>query len=843
MKVPVSWLREWVDWPREWDVQELARRLTFAGFEIEAITPAAPAFSGVVVARIESVVQHPQADKLRVCSVVTAGGSVDAAGSGAALQIVCGASNARAGLVSALAIVGATLADGTRIKQARLRGVDSSGMLCSARELGWVDASEGIIELPPDAPLGADLRDYLDLDDSVLEVNVTPNRGDAMSVLGLAREVAAIAGVSLRAPDATAVVAGVSNDTNERALPLTVSLQPGAGAARFLAMVLQGVDNARSSPLWLRERLRRVGLRSISPVVDVTNYVMLELGQPMHAYDYARLHGAVLSARRARPGERLQLLDGREIELGEDVLVIADDEAAVGLAGIMGGARTAVGPQTPVIALEVAWFAPAAIAGRARRYGLTTDASQRFERGIDWCGQERALARAVHLIRQVAGGTAGRTVVSERTRELPRAPIVPLRRRRLQRLLGAVVAPPEVEQRLRALGMTVTRELQDSSEPQGRDEPRRDEPRGRDEPQGWNVQPPSWRLDIGIEADLIEEVARLGGFDVIPEQQASLPVAMRSRPARHIDERAVMRTLAARGYQEVITYAFVDPALQQLLLGEQAAVELSNPIAADLAVMRGSLWPGLISVARENLRHQQQRVRIFELGSQFQRGLAMPGKSLVNGYREQRMLAGLALGTRLPEQWGSDPAPLDFYDVKGDVESLLGLTGAGAQAQVTFEPASLPCLHPGRCARVLRAGVALGTIGELHPGLVRTLDLTYAPLLFELDYAAAFHAEVAQFREVSRFPRIRRDISITIPDETAFASVYERVSVVASSLLKELRVFDVYQGDGIESGRKSIALGLILQDLDRTLTDDDADRTVRAVLDDLRTNLNARIRE
>ncbi|HTW74729.1 MAG TPA: phenylalanine--tRNA ligase subunit beta [Steroidobacteraceae bacterium] len=857
MKVPLSWLGEWVDWPREWDVQELARRLTFAGFEVESVTPAAPAFSGVVVARIESVARHPQADKLQICRVVTAGGAVGGADSAAALQIVCAAANARAGLVSALAIVGAALPGDTLIRTARLRGVDSAGMLCSARELGLADSSEGILELPPDAPLGADLRDYLDLDDPVLEVNVTPNRGDALSMLGLAREVAALAGGSagsfaggsaggsLRAPDRAAIAALATEaagpdtgaaatsveDTHERAAPLTVTLQPGAGAARFLATVLRGVDNARSTPLWMRERLRRVGLRSISPVVDVTNYVMLELGQPMHAYDLARLHGAVLSARRAHAGERLQLLDGREIELAPDVLVIADDEAAVGLAGIMGGMRTAIGAQTRAIALEVAWFAPGAIAGRARRYGLSTDASQRFERGVDWCGQERALARAVQLIRQVAGGAAGRTLVSERTRELPRAPIVPLRPRQLRRLLGTTVAPTDVEQRLRALGMSVTPEPLASREPR----------EAASEPRVWNVQPPSWRLDIAEEVDLIEEVARLGGFDAIAEQDASLPVVMRAAPARRIDAGAVRRTLAARGYQEVITYAFVDPALQRLLLGEQPAVELSNPIAADLAVMRGSLWPGLISVARENLRRQQPRVRVFELGTRFQRGAALTGDAVVGGYREQSMLAGLALGTRLPEQWGSKPTPVDFYDVKDDVQSLLGLTGA--QAQVTFEPAALPCLHPGRSARVLRVGVGVGMIGELHPGLVQALDLTYAPLLFELDWVGAFQAEVAQFREISRFPRIRRDISITLPEQTAFASVCERVSVIASSLLKELLVFDVYHGDGIESGRKSIALGLILQDLNRTLTDEDADRTVRAVLDDLRANLNARIRE
>jgi phenylalanyl-tRNA synthetase beta chain len=830
VKLPLSWLRDWVDWPAEWDAAELARRLTMAGFEVEAMIPAAPAFSGVVVARITQVQPHPQADRLRVCRVIWdeagAGLADGGAAAGAALQIVCGAPNARAGLVTALATVGATLPDGKVITAATLRGVESSGMLCSARELGLSEASEGLIELPPDAPLGVPLRRYLDLDDVVLEVNVTPNRGDAMSVLGIAREVAALSGAALKAADAVeagdATEAAGATDLPAAADRMVAKLQPAAGAARFASCVLRAIDNTGATPWWLRERLRRAGVRSISPVVDVTNYVMLELGQPMHAYDLAKLHGG-LAARRARSGERLQLLDGREIELGEDVLVIADGKAAVGLAGVMGGVRTAIGRESRDIVLEVAWFAPAAIAGRARRYGLTTDASQRFERGVDWRGQERALARAVRLIRQIAGGAAGPVALAERARELPRTPTVALRPQRLERLLGAAVAGPEVERRLGALGMAVARR------------------RG-----GWQVRPPPWRFDIAIEVDLIEEVVRLGGFDSIEERAATVPIVPHAAPSRQVDQRVVMRTLAARGYQEVITFAFVDPALQRQLFGEQPSIELANPIAAELAVMRSSLWPGLIGAARENLRRQQPRVRLFEIGSRFGivpavAGVAGGDVAVVGKYREQQMLAGIALGTRLPEQWGSEAAPLDFYDIKGDVESLLAL--AGGSAPMSFAPAEVPCLHPGRSACIRRGDTAVGVVGELHPRLVGALDLTYAPILFELEYAVALRTELAQFREVSRFPRIRRDISLTVPERIAFASVRERVSVTASSLLKELRVFDVYQGKGVEPGRKSLALGLILQDLSRTLTDEDADRLVRAVLDDLQTNLDARIRE
>jgi phenylalanyl-tRNA synthetase beta chain len=811
VKLPVSWLREWVELPADWDARELARRLTNAGFEIEAISSAASAFSGVVVARIVSAERHPQADKLQVCRVIIG----DAA---APLQIVCGAPNARAGLVSALARVGALLPNDLRIGAARLRGVESQGMLCSARELGLAESSDGIIELPADAPLGADLRAYLGLDDTILEVNVTPNRGDAMSVLGVAREVAALSGAVLKTPAVLAAALGEGAVRFGAVDALPVTLQPGAGAARLLARVLRGLDNTRPSPWWLRERLRRAGLRSISPVVDVTNYVMLDLGQPMHAFDLARLRGG-LSARHARAGERLRLLDGREIELDQGTLVIADENSAIGLAGVMGGEHSAITAGSTDIVFEAAWFKPAAIAGRARRHGLQTEASQRFERGVDWRGQERAMALATRLLLEIAGGTAGPVTTAELEDELPRIRPVQLRSRQLQRLLGASVAGAEVEQRLRALGMGV-----------------------RPEKAGWSVQAPSWRFDIEIEPDLIEEVVRIGGLDGIEERAPAMAIVPRALLSGEVDEAVVMRTLAARGYQEVITFGFVDPALQRQLFGEQPAVELANPIAADLSVMRSSLLPGLIAVARENLRRQQQRLRLFEIANRF---IVEGGEGGARGagatVREQKMLAGLALGARLPEQWGSAAAPVDFYDIKGDVQGLLAL--GGGWEEISFEPAAPRYLHPGRGARILRAGVGLGYIGELHPSLVRALDLTYAPILFELDYSATFRANLAQFREVSRFPQLRRDISFTVPIDVAFATLSERVSVAAGSLLKQLIAFDVYQGKGVEIRRKSIALGLILQDLSRTLTDEDADRVVQTVLQDLRSNFDARIRE
>lgn len=843
MKLSLSWLADWVDLPSGWDAAELARRLTAAGFEVEALGPAAPAFEGVIVARIAAVEPHPQADRLRVCRVETGASSV---------QIVCGAANARVGLTSALAQVGARLPGDKSIGAARLRGVESQGMLCSARELGLAEASEGILELPLDAPVGEDLRRYLHLDDTVLDINVTANRGDAMSVLGLAREVAALCGNSLKIPahasTRTAVPSRKSPDAD--ADHFGVSVQPGSGAARLLVALLRGADNTRATPLWMRERLRRVGLRSISAVVDVTNYVMLELGQPLHAYDRSQVHGG-LDARRALAGERLTLLDGREIELTPDVLLIADEQRPLGLAGVMGGQGSAISAETRDIVLEVAWFAPAAIAGRARRYGLVTDASQRFERGVDWRGQERALERAVSLLAEITGATASAPRVVELPAELPAVPTVTLRAKRLQRLLGIDVAASEIERRLRSLAMQVARSPAPATVADAASS-------GAGAPSAvWQVQPPSWRFDIAIEADLIEEVARLGGLDAIAEADAPLLARPRAPLAARVDERVVMRTLAARGYQEVITYAFVDPALQRTLLGEGAAIELANPIASDLSVMRASLWPGLVQAARENLRRQQSRVRLFELATQFERigpsATSSPPSSATatatamlarasSPYRERRMLAGLVLGTRLPEQWGTAASPADFFDVKGDLQALLALSAS--PEELSFEPAGeVLCLHPGRSAHVLRAGRRVGTLGEMHPGLLRSLELSQAPLLFELDYERAFAAQVVQFREVSRFPRIRRDISLTIPEQTAFAAVRERVTVAAARLLKELLVFDIYHGDGVESGRKSLALGLILQDLDRTLTDEDADRTVRAVLDDLQAHLGARIRE
>jgi phenylalanyl-tRNA synthetase beta chain len=839
MKVPYSWLADWVDIP--WAAPELGSRLTLAGFELDALEPVAPEFSGVVVAEILSAERHPQADKLQVCRV--------SVGSGEPIQIVCGAANARAGLKSALAVVGSKLPGDLNIKAAKLRGVESQGMLASAKELGLAEVSAGILELPDDAPVGTPLREYLALDDFVLDLAIGPNRGDAMSILGIAREVAALTGkgikgshaapplsVSVQAPATVGVTAELSFEftgehevietwlSPDEAIPslpavpntkdsVAVHLDAPAACPTFVGCVIRGVNNRSATPVWLRERLRRAGMRSISPVVDVTNYVMLELGQPMHAYDLRKLRGDI-RVRMAHAGEPITMLDGRTIEAGPDVLLITDGEGPVGLAGIMGGQRTSVSDDTTDVFFEVAYFSPQAIAGRGRRWGLVTDASQRYERGVDPTLQQRAIDKALTLLRSFAGGTASQVSVNQSAEHQPTRKPVQLRRSRLERLLGIGFADDRVAATLSALQMKVVASAD-----------------------GWRVTPPAHRFDITIEPDLIEEVARIIGYQAIPESDAIGPYRFRPSPEEKPSEHVILEALAGRGYQEAITFAFVDPALQKRLFPDTEGLPLANPIASDLSVMRVSLWPGLVRAALENQRRQQDRIRLFEHGAKF---------AVINGgIREIDSLAGVATGTRLPEQWGIPPearVPVDFYDVKGDLEVLFTATG-GSDSFVFVAPATaLPCLHPGRAARILRQGREVGWLGELHPSLVKELDFTYAPVLFELE-VDALAVEKPLYGEISRFPQVRRDLAVVVDETVAFSALAERVVLAASSLLCDLRIFDVYRGQGVEAGRKSVALGLIFQDISRTLTDEDVERLMASIVADLRVSLNARIRE
>ena len=793
MKITYSWLKEYVPLAPP---ATLAQQLTLAGLEVESVTQVAPPFSGVVVGEVIESGRHPNAEKLSLCQVTTDGVN--------RLQIVCGANNVRVGLKVAVAMVGASLPNAVIINRAKLRGMESNGMLCSARELGLGDEYDGIMELSPSLKLGEALRTALDLDDVALEVNATPNRGDCMSVFGIARDYAAAQERRYLTARADAVAArGTAR--------FAVALDAPAACPIFASRVIRGVTQGVTSPEWLRERLRRVGINSISPIVDVTNYVMMDLGQPMHAYDLARLTDGI-RVRQATSGERLTLLDDKEYTLDPECLVIADARGAVGLAGIMGGRDTAIGDSTRDVLLEAAHFAPGPIAGRARRFGLFTDAAQRFERGVDPTLPPIAIERATALLLGIVGGEAGPVQVTRAEAAAEAPSWVSLRRTRLEKLLGATVPDAEVHGVLSAVS--------DKVEPTSA---------------GWRVRRPPHRFDIAIEEDLVEEVARLRGFDRIGESHAVAPQVAGESTESHVTNDRLLWAMADRGYREAITYSFVDPVLQQQLFPGTPTLQLANPISAELAEMRVSLWVGLLQACRENLRRQQTRVRLFEIGKKFQVG------EQAGELREIETLAGIATGARWPEQWGSAREALDFYDVKADVESVLALTGD--VAALRFEADTLSCLRPGRTARIYRGSTAVGWLGELHPQISKAVNMSNAAILFELDIELAFAAKSLQFHRISKFPSVRRDLAIVVDENVPLAVLQENVSVSASGLLHELRVFDVYRGPGVESGRKSVALGLILQDSSRTLTDVDADTVVAAVVARLRDELSATIRD
>jgi len=791
MKISTDWLREWV--AVEDSPAALGERLTMAGLEVEGIAPAAPEFRGVIVAEIVGCERHPDADKLQVCSVSTGSET---------LQIVCGAPNARVGLKAPLAVVGAALPGGLAIRRAKLRGVESHGMLCSARELGLSEDGSGLLELPADAPVGTDLRDWLGLDDQIIEVDLTPNRGDCLGMRGIAREVGVLYELPVTEPAVPEVAAAIDDR-------LDIRLEAPHACPRYLGRIIRGVDVKAASPMWLVERLRRAGIRSLGPVVDVTNYVMLELGQPMHAFDLATIDGGIV-VRKARNGETLELLNGQTVTLRDDTLVIADHSRPVALAGIMGGEPTSVGDGTRDILLESAFFAPEAIAGRARQYGLHTDSSHRFERGVDYALQRRAIERASQLIIEITGGQPGPVVEAVETGQLPAVAEIELRAERIERVLGIAIPAAEVEAILARLGLEVTA--------------------GNG---GWKVRIPSFRFDLGIEVDLIEELARVWGYERIPARRALQEAAVAPQPENRIAQRRLRALLVDRGYQEAITYSFVDPKLQQLLDPEQTPLALANPISADLSVMRTSLWPGLVAAALYNQNRQQPRVRLFELGLRFRGGL--------DDLAQERMIGGIATGTRLPEQWGAPETAVDFYDIKGDVEALLALTGAPERFR--FEPARHPALHPGQSARVLRDGQEIGWLGALHPELERKLDLDGRTFVFELLLDAVTAARTPAFQPLSRFPSIRRDLAVVVRDETPAEAVLDVVRQAAGELLRRVFVFDVYRGKGIPEGSRSLAIGLILQDSSRTLTDEDVDGVIGRTVERLSQELGAVLRE
>ncbi len=789
MKISLDWLREWVD--LDGDVSAFAHALTMAGLEIEGIHRAGPDLKGVVVGEVLAVEKHPDAEKLNVCRV--SDGSEQ-------LQIVCGAPNVRVGMKAPLAKIGAVLPNGTEIKKAKLRGVESFGMLCSAKELALAEDTSGLYDLPASVRTGASLVEALALSDTIFEVNLTPNRGDCMSVLGVAREAAALEKKALRDP-ANVHVEPTIRDT------FPVRLDAGAGCPKFVGRVIRGVNGNASSPFWMQERLRRAGVRPISAVVDVTNYVMLELGQPMHAYDLRTLRGAVV-VRYAQAGETLKLLDGQTIELTPDVLMIADEQTLLGMAGVMGGEDSGISSATTDVFLEVAYFDPDSVAGRGRRYGLITDASQRFERGVDPELQERASERATQLLIECAGGQAGPLQVVRQGAIATREPIR-LRHSRVERVLGTQIPADFVAESLSRLGMKLS---------------------GAPAANEWRVAPPSWRFDIRIEEDLIEEVARQYGYDTIPEIEAAMvEVSATITETRVRNERAA-DTLVDRGYQEAITYTFTEAATQAELCAE-AGLALKNPISAELGAMRVSLWPGLIHALRENQRRQQPRVRLFEIGRRYATATGA----------ETEVIAGLAAGARLPEQWDAESVPVDFFDVKADVEALLTLTSASHE--FSFVRDEHPTLHPGQCARILRGERPVGWIGALHPRHVQRLDLTYPAVLFELETEAGLAALIPEYAEISKYPAIRRDIAPIVDEGVSSDAVKAVIRSSAGHLLKALDVLSVYSGRQIEKGKKSIALGLNLQDTSRTLTDSEADAVVAQIIESLRRELNATIRD
>jgi phenylalanyl-tRNA synthetase beta chain len=790
MRVNLEWLNEWVEVGD--DLVGIEDDLTAAGLEVDATELLVAPDDGIVVAEVVSVGRHPNADRLSVCVVDDVAGRH---------QVVCGAPNVAPGIKAPFARAGAELPNGKTIRAAELRGVQSNGMLCSAKELGLVDDVDGLLILDADAPKGRSVAGYLKLDDAVLEINVTPNRGDCFSVVGIARELAARRKLPLRRNTAEA-----PSPTIEDALP--IRLGAGAACPRFAGRVLRGLSRNARTPLWMRERLRRAGVRPLQPIVDVTNYVMLELGQPMHAYDLAKLERGI-EARLARAGEKLTLLDGREVELGEDMLVIADERGPVGLAGVMGGQATAVGASTESVFLESAFFAPTAIAGRPRRLGLHTDASLRFERGVDPAGQARAIERATGLLLAICGGEAGPVSDVEHRAELPSRRPTTLRRERLRAVLGIDVPPKEVA--------AIFDRLEMQTEPTT---------------EGWRVTPPSFRFDVSLEEDLCEEVGRMFGYDAIPATPGEAVERLGVASERTVDPDRVADLLVSRGYAEAITYSFIDPALDALVSPGTVPVELANPIASDMAVMRQSLWPGLINAARRNVSNQRQRVRLFELGPQF----AAAGR----GVAQTAVVAGLAIGTRAVEHWDGVGHDVDYFDVKGDVEAVLRLTGAPAEFR--FEAGVHPALSPGRAAKVLRGDRPVGWLGVLHPELARRIDKKRGAVVFALQLDDLGPAVVPAFKPYSRFPSIRRDLAIVVANDVSADALTKAVRAAAGDILQHVVVFDVYRGEGVDSRRKSIGLGLILQDASRTLTDEDADQKTRSVMQKLEREFGATIR-
>ncbi|MBK8969825.1 MAG: phenylalanine--tRNA ligase subunit beta [Hahellaceae bacterium] len=789
MKFSEQWLREWVN--PVLSREALTHQITMAGLEVDDVESVATAFSGVIVAEVLDVAPHPDADKLRVCQV---------SDGQATWQIVCGAANVRTGLKVPMAQIGATLPGDFKIKKAKLRGVESNGMLCSEQELGLADTADGLFELPANAPVGQDIRAYLGLDDAIIDVDLTPNRSDCLSVMGIAREVAALNGMTFKPHEVPEVHFSINDE-------FPIHLDAPEACPRYVGRVIRNVDLNRPTPLWMVEKLRRSGIRSIDPAVDVTNFVMLELGQPMHAFDLAQLNGAI-HVRFARDGETLTLLDGQTVTLDETTLVIADQQKVLAMAGVMGGEFSGVADGTRDLFLESAFFTPLTIVGKARNYGLHTDSSHRFERGVDSDHQRRAIERATRLLIDIVGGQPGPVVEMVSKPHLPVRDEIELRHQRVDDVLGIHLDRTRIEEILARLGVTVTRVTKE----------------------GGVFKVPSHRFDLSIEVDLIEEIGRIYGYNKLPVTEPKARLAIPSLPEDRLSVRALKQQLVGQGFREVVTYSFVDRESLRLLTPMHSTIELANPIASDMAVMRTTLIAGLIKAAGYNQNRQQTRLRLFETGLAFH---SWQGEIV-----QEPKLAGLLAGGRLSEGWLSSKEKVDFFDLKGQVEALLALTGKRYQ----WRKGDHPALHPGQSAEILLDGAVVGIAGALHPQIVKSLDLNGPTFTFELCLNSIVKAKVPNFRGISKFPEIRRDLAIIIDKATDYADVSAVIAESAGESCVRHNLFDVYLGENLGADKKSLAVSIVWRNSERTLRDEEVTEAFNHVIKALEGRFGASLR-
>ena len=806
MQFSESWLRSFVD--PAIDSEALAHLLTMSGLEIEERDPVAPPFTGVVVARVLAVVPHPNADRLRLCTVD--------AGGAAPLSIVCGAPNVREGMVVACATVGAALPGGLEIKRAAVRKVDSEGMLCSARELGLSEEADGLMDLPATLVPGTPLRAALGLDDMKLVVKLTPNRADCLSLHGIAREVAALTGSPLTLPPCTPVAA-----TIEDRLPVAIDPSAHDLCGRFAGRVIRGVDARAATPDWMKQRLERSGQRPISALVDISNYVMLELGQPSHVFDLDHIRNGRLGVRWARAGEQATLLNDTTVDLAADFGVITDGDQPEAIAGIMGGGHTAVSLDTRNVYVESAFWWPAAIAGRARRLNFTTEAGHRFERGVDFSRAVDCLERITALILSICGGAAG--PVDDQVLALPERAPVRLRVARCNRVIGIAFTRETIGRIFDRLGFAWTVSTEAGGDV-------------------FTVAPPAYRFDLSIEEDLIEEVVRIHGYDDLPAIPPASVAWMRVLPETRRSADAVRAALAGRDYFEALNFGFVDSRWEADFAGAgtdaPAPIALVNPIASQLAVMRSTLIGGLVANVRHNVNRRQARVRLFELGRVFRRDPAVAdGPLSVAGIDQPIRIAAIAHGDVDPEQWGVKPRPVDFYDIKADLEAIL------APRIARFERAAHPALHPGRSARVLLDGRAIGWIGELHPRWQQQYELPAATALFEIEWAAVAEGILPTASDVSRFPPVRRDLAFVVDRAVRAQDLVDSVMSDPPPYVEGFEIFDSYAGSGIESGKKSLAFRVLLQDTRKTLTDGEVDSSIARLVEIIATRHDGRLRQ